>query len=216
MKKIVLTLGLLLGMVAISTLSYAAPPKAKMAAAVNCPQSQIEFGKAMRSLWEDHVIYTRNYIISALADLPDAEAIANRLLHNQDDIGNAIKPYYGKDAGMKLTSLLRDHILIATEVVKAAKMNDSKGLPIAQKKWQDNAAAIAEFLSSANPNWPKAKLNKMLMMHLDLTTGEVTSRLHQDWNKDIQFFDKGEMHMLKFADILSEGIIKQFPDKFMS
>ncbi|WP_292533995.1 hypothetical protein [Methylocystis sp.] len=71
---------------------------------------------AMRKLWEDHITYTRGYIVSALADLPDTNAVATRLLKNQDDIGDAIKPYYGENAGKKLSTLLRDHILIATEV----------------------------------------------------------------------------------------------------
>src|SRR4051812_39140041 len=58
----------------------------------------VETRMAMRKLWEDHITYTRNYIISALGGLPDADAIAQRLLANQADIGNAIKPYYGDAA----------------------------------------------------------------------------------------------------------------------
>ncbi|OGT06937.1 MAG: hypothetical protein A2103_05495 [Gammaproteobacteria bacterium GWF2_41_13] len=214
MKKIILMMCLLVGFVGIANSIYAAPMKCKMQCS-RCSKPQIEFGKAMRVLWEDHIIYTRNYIISALADLPDADAVAKRLLKNQDDIGNAIKPYYGNDAGTKLSVLLCEHIMIAADVVKAAKMNDSKSLKSAQEKWQDNAMEIAVFLSSANPNWSKDDLQQMLLMHLDLTTGEVTARLQKDWNSDIDFFDKGQAHMLKFADVLSEGIIKQFPDKFM-
>jgi hypothetical protein len=36
-------------------------------------------------LWEDHITYTRNYVINALADLPDSMRSPNRLLRNQDD-----------------------------------------------------------------------------------------------------------------------------------
>src|SRR5689334_11165921 len=57
---------------------------------------------AMRKLWSDHVIWTRQYIVAAVAGAPDAQAAADRLLKNQDDIGNAIVPYYGSDAGIKL------------------------------------------------------------------------------------------------------------------
>ena len=110
---------------------------------------------AMRGLWVDHTVYTRLYIVSAFADLPDAQAIAGRLLRNQEDIGNAIIPYYGKDAGNKLTDLLKQHILIATEVVAAAKSGDKQKFAESDKKWVANADDIAAFLSSANPNWPK-------------------------------------------------------------
>jgi len=174
----------------------------------------IDLRMAMRKLWEDHITWTRNYIISALADLEDTDKVAERLLKNQDDIGNAIKPMYGDEAGKKLTSLLRDHILVATEVVKAAKMGNNEDLTKANKKWYANADDIAVFLSGANPNWPKQVLADMLYKHLEYTTGEVVSRLKKDWAADIDYYDKGHVHMLMFADALTDGILQQFPDKF--
>jgi hypothetical protein len=184
-----------------------AAPAAK---AQSATQAKLE----MRKLWEDHITYTRNYIISALADVPDADAVSKRLLKNQDEIGDAIKPYYGEDAGKKLSGLLRDHILIATEVVKAAKADQKDQLADAQKKWSANGKDIAAFLSGANPNWPKQSLEDMLQKHLDLTTGEVVGRLKQDWEGDIRSYDEGHVHMLMFADTLTDGIAKQFPDMF--
>jgi hypothetical protein len=177
-------------------------------------KSAVDLQMTMRMLWEDHIVYTRNYIISALAKLPDAETVAGRLLHNQDDIGNAVKPFYGEEAGKKLASLLRDHILIATEVVKAAMDGKSDELTKAQAKWTANADEIAAFLSGANPKWDKAKLEDMLHKHLEYTTQEVVSRLKADWPGDITAYDKGHAHMLMFADTLTAGLVAQFPDKF--
>jgi phage terminase Nu1 subunit (DNA packaging protein) len=173
-----------------------------------------ELKGAMRKLWEEHIVYTRNYIISALAALPDTDAVAQRLLRNQDDIGNAIKPYYGDAGGAKLSTLLRDHITIATEVVKAAKGGDKAQLATAQQKWSANGKDIAGFLSGANPNWTRKALEDMLQVHLDLTTGEVVGRLNKDWAADIKAYDDGHAHMLMFADALTAGIVKQFPEKF--
>jgi hypothetical protein len=192
--------------------AFAAPGLAMDAMPKEAPA--VELKLAMRVLWEDHLVYTRNYIISALADLPDATAIAARLMKNQDDIGDAIKPFYGDDAGKKLSVLLRDHISIATEVVKAAKDGNKPQLAAAQAKWTANGKDIAVFLSGANPNWPKKDLESMLQAHLDLTSGEVVGRLEKNWAKDIESYDKGHHHMLMFADMLSDGIVKQFPAKF--
>lgn len=169
---------------------------------------------AMRQLWEEHLVWTRNYIISALAGLEDTSNVANRLLKNQDDIGNAIKPYYGEEAGKKLAALLRDHIMIATEVVGAAKAGKTDELTKAQKKWSANGDEIASFLSTANPNWPKDDCAKMLAKHLEYTTDECVCRLKKDWAGDINAYDRGHEHMLMFADMLSKGIAMQFPDKF--
>jgi len=112
-----------------------------------------------------------------------------RLLRNQDDIGNAIVPYYGAAAGAKLTDLLKQHILIAVDLVAAAKAGDSARQSDADKRWHANAEDIAEFLSKANPNWPKATLVDMLNRHLALTTREAVDRLTKNWDDDVPNFD---------------------------
>ena len=108
---------------------------------------------------------------------------------------------------------MRDHILIAAEVVKAAKSDSKDELTAAQEKWSSNGRDIAAFLSAANPHWPRREMEQMLQKHLDLTTGEVVGRLKKDWAADIGSYDAGHQHMLMFADMLSEGIAKQFPGK---
>ena len=132
----------------------------------------------MRKLWEDHITWTRLYIVSATASLPDKDATAQRLLRNQADIGNAIKPFYGEAAGTKLTALLKDHITIAVEIIDAAMKGDAARKDDAVKRWSANADDIAAFLSGANPsNWPAADMKKMMRDHLDLTTAELVARL---------------------------------------
>jgi hypothetical protein len=192
----------------------AASTAADTAPAVANAERTHELRLAMRKLWEDHITWTRNYIVSALAGLPDQDAVAKRLLANQDEIGAAVATYYGDDAGKKLAGLLRDHITIATEVVAAAKAGDKAKLDAAQAKWSANGKDIAAFLSGANPNWPQGDLEAMLQKHLDLTSGEVVARLGKDWEADIQSYDDGHAHMLMFADALTDGIAKQFPEKF--
>jgi plastocyanin len=176
---------------------------------------QAEFQDAMRKLWEDHVTWTRLFIVSAAADLPDKQATTERLLQNQVDIGNAIKPYYGDDAGNKLTALLKDHILIAADVVTAAKMNDKSKLDASNKRWFANADDIARFLSTANPqNWKYEDVRMHMHDHLKLTTDEAVAQLKGDWNGSIRTYDKVHVQILAMADALSEGIMNQFPDKF--
>ena len=155
------------------------------AEAMSHTSSAVELRSDMRQLWEEHIVYTRNFIISALADLGDTDKIAERLLRNQDDIGNAVKPFYGEEAGKKLASLLRDHILIAADIVKAAKAGNNDGVASGEKRWHANADEISVFLSGANPNWPKPVLTDMLYKHLDFTTTEVVSRIKKDWPADI-------------------------------
>nr|WP_240968130.1 glycosyltransferase [Paenibacillus aquistagni] len=168
----------------------------------------------LRKLWIDHTIWTRSYIVSAIAGLEDQSDVLERLLRNQQDIGNAIKPYYGEQAGNKLAELLTEHIVIAGKVVDAAIKGDQAAFTQQNKEWYRNADDIAQFLSSANPNWTKKEIQDLMYVHLQLLTDQVVARLKKDWKADIAAFDKGEEHIIKLADTLTEGIMKQFPDKF--
>jgi hypothetical protein len=177
--------------------------------------SQLEFRNAMRKLWEDHITWTRLYIVSASADLPETEATAQRLLRNQDDIGDAIKPFYGDAAGEQLSSLLRQHILLAAEVLDAAKRGDTAAFNDANARWYANADEIATFLNSANPKqWPLDEMKAMMKEHLDLTLQEASAHLNGDYNADIAAYDQIHTQILEMADMLSVGIIRQFPKQF--
>lgn len=176
-----------------------------------------ELRTAMRKLWEDHVTWTRLYIVAATADLPEKDAAAKRLLQNQTDIGNAIKPFYGAAAGDKLTALLKDHILIAVDIIDAAKKGETARKDDAAKRWNANADDIAIFLSGANPkNWPAAEMKKMMREHLETTTTELVSHLQKDWAADVAAYDKVHDVILHMADMLAAGIADQFPEKFKS
>jgi hypothetical protein len=173
------------------------------------------FHDAMRKLWEDHIMWTRLVIVSLANDLPDSGPTVQRLLQNQDDIGDAIKPFYGDAAGEQLSALLRDHITIAAEILQAAKNNDTTALNDAIARWYANADDIAVFLNSANPeNWPLDEMKAMMREHLDLTLQEAVAYLHGDHASSIAAYDQIHVQALHMADMLSEGILKQFPNKF--
>ncbi|HEV8238914.1 MAG TPA: hypothetical protein VGS57_06065 [Thermoanaerobaculia bacterium] len=173
------------------------------------------FNADMRKLWEDHITWTRLFLVEATAGLPSKDATTQRLLQNQTDIGNAIKPFYGDAAGTKLTALLRDHILIAADLVTTAAAGDTAKKDAASQRWLANADEIAAFLSGANPkNWPAADAKKMMHEHLSLTTNEVVAHLGKDWKADVAAYDAVHAQILHMADMLSSGIEAQFPNKF--
>jgi hypothetical protein len=125
-----------------------------------------------------------------------------------------VAQYYGKDAGAQLTKMLKEHILIAVDLIKAAKTHNDAKFQEGDRKWDRNAEEIAEFMSKANPIWPKATLTDMMKMHLTTTKNEVTARLNKNWEEDVRAFDAVYDHILKMSDALSDGIIKQFPERF--
>jgi hypothetical protein len=185
----------------------AAPPQ-------NPTSSAVSLRVALRKLWADHVIWTRQYIVAAVAGTPDAEAAAARLLRNQEDIGAAVASIYGKPAGDKLTGLLKTHISIAVRLVAAAKDGKTTEFAKQDKLWSANGEQIAAFLAGANPNWPLKDLSNLLALHLSLTKNEAVARLSSKWDDDVKAFDDIFVEIMTVADALADGIVKQFPEKF--
>jgi hypothetical protein len=180
--------------------------------------AQVAFHDAMRKLWEDHVTWTRLAIVTFAAGYGGFDATAGRLLQNQVDIGDAIKPFYGDAAGEQLTALLRDHITIAVEILQAAKDGNTAALEEASARWYANADDIADFLSAANPKfWPQEMMRGDMKTHLDQTLAEAAHELAGDpdgYAASVTDYEAAHLHILAMADMLSSGIIGQFPKRF--
>ena len=180
----------------------------------NHKPSPCDLKSDMRKLWEDHITWTRNVIFNILDGLPGTTEAVGRLLQNQVDIGNAIKPFYGSNAGNHLTALLHDHITIAADLLTALKNNNAAALNAANVAWFRNADSIAAFLASLNPNWTLVDLKEMMYSHLNLTTAEAIARKTANYAADVTAYENVHLEILEMADMLTEGIVKQFPNKF--
>jgi hypothetical protein len=176
------------------------------------------FHDAMRKLWEDHITWTRLFIVSAATlpdQLPDTGPTADRLLQNQADIGDALRPFYGDAAGDAVTELLREHILTAADLIAAAKAGDADAVHAASDAWYANANEIAAALHDLNPkHWPLADLEAMMQAHLDRTLEEAVARLEGRYADDIAAYELVHADILHMADMLSDGLVKQFPNRF--
>ncbi len=209
--------GLLTAALVVVVAATATPP-AEAAVAHGAVGARVAFHDAMRKLWEDHIVWTRQYIVSAATEtgnLPDIGPTTDRLLANQADIGNALRPFYGDAAGDQVTALLRDHILTAAQLIAAAKAGDATGVEVASTAWYANAHDIAVALNGLNPDhWALADLDAMMKDHLDLTLDEAVARLQGRYADDVVAYDLVHAEILSMADMLSDGIIAQFPSRF--
>ena len=175
----------------------------------------LELNRAMRDLWYAHMYWTLITVDAYYNDPIGLNAKLNRLLQNQKDIGAAIVPYYGQAAGDQLAELLTEHITLAVPVLKAAKENDQVALDEAVKDWYANAKAIGTFLASANPeNWHAQDTQAALEMHITQTIAYSVSILKGEYSQSFGGFEEATRHMVMLADLLTEGIAKQFPEKF--
>ena len=217
---VVLVLGALLGVLLVSRGAPAHADQTSAAAhghnaTAARTASQNAFHDQMRKLWEDHVTWTRLAIVTFADASPGFDATAARLLANQTDIGNAIKPFYGPAAGNRLTALLHDHITIAVEILKAAKTGDTTAFDAANTRWNANGNDIADFLASANPrSWPDDVMRAAMKEHLDQTLAEAAHELHGQYAASVTDYEGIHAHILMMADQLSAGVMAQFPSRF--
>ena len=204
-KAIVISVATLLAVTAIAAQGLASGSKL----------SALAFHDAVRKLWEDHVTWTRLAIVDVAQGAPDTGPTVQRLLQNQVDIGNAIKPFYGDAAGNQLTALLTTHIVLAANILVDFKANDTAGVNANVTAWYANANDIAAFLNTANPkNWRLATMQAMMKTHLDLTLKEGVAQLTGDYATSISTYEQVHVEILQMADMLSAGIVAQFPSMF--
>jgi hypothetical protein len=177
--------------------------------------AQNAFHDQMRKVWEDHITWTRLAIVTFADGSAGFNPTAGRLLQNQTDIGDAIKPFYGAAAGNRLTALLHDHITIAVEILQAASTDNTAAFNAANTRWYANGNDIADFLAAANPrSWPDAVMRADMKEHLDQTLAEAAHELHGQYAASVTDYEGIHAHILMMADQLSAGIIAQFPSHF--
>ncbi|MCL1949495.1 MAG: hypothetical protein FWF59_07165 [Turicibacter sp.] len=167
-----------------------------------------------RKLWAQHAAWTDQAIRAILDDTPAQGEIVDRLLRNQDDIGDLFKAFYGNDAGAEVARILRGHIQLAGEVLTALRNDDKAAYKEAMTKWYANGDEFARYLNSLNPYWDTDVVRKMMEMHLGIIEKQAEAHHSQQWDKEIHFSDKGDKHLEEMADFLAAGIINQFPGQF--
>lgn len=175
-----------------------------------CTQRQMDLMNQLRKLWAQHVYWTRFFIISTAADLGDLEPVTRRLLQNPGDFAQLFALFYGPQKADRFKNLLTEHLMIAAELVNAAKKQEADQVMDARRRWYRNADEIAQFLATINPYWNEAKWKQMLYSHLEMTEQEAVLRLGGKYQADVELFDAIEREALEMADYMFCGIVRQF------
>jgi hypothetical protein len=187
-----------------------------MASSQPATVSKAEFRAEMRRLWTEHAQLSREFLINTVLEQPDSAGTADRLQQNQVELGNILVSYYGDVSGGRFTTLLRSHTSIAVDLINAARKGDSVARDEAARRWATNAADLSTFLHSANPRyWQLPELNKAMHEHLTTITTGLVARLQGNTAASSAAFDRVQLQLLKMSDSLCDGIIAQFPTRFV-
>ena len=171
---------------------------------------QMNLMNELRKLWMEHVMWTKLFVVSAIAELPDLEVTTKRLLRNPSDFANILEIFYGKEKAETFRGLLEEHLKIAASIVENAKQGKEKAVEQYSKLWYSNADQIAAFLASVNPCWSEEEWKNLLYDHLRMNTDMVVTRLTGEYIKDSIISDMLIEQALAMADVMTAGIIKRF------
>ena len=163
-----------------------------------------------RVLWLEHVLWTRLAVMGILNNLPETPQIVDRLMRNPADFAKALEVYYGEEAADQFMQLMTDHLTIAAELFQAEKEGNRTAYDDANQRWHENAEKIAEFLSSLNPYWHEDDWSAMMNEHLELLSDNVKQMIDGQYEESTNGFDNIEMQALEMADMMADGIMRQF------
>jgi len=176
-------------------------------------KSQVTLINTLRKLWEQHDVWTRSTIVSITFDLPDRQVVIARLLRNPKDFGRVFEKFYGPRIATAFTNLLTEHLVLAAQIVEAAKAGNNSRVALLQRKWLQNANQIAELLSDIN-NQSEREWRNMMQEHLRLVYNEAVNYLTENYAAGVAVYDEIEKQTLEMADMMARGIFKQFPKRF--
>ena len=171
-------------------------------------KTELEIINRFRLLWGQHSEWTRMAINAIVFALPNEEVTVARLLRNPNDFAKTLRIFYGERVAARFSELLTEHLVIAAELVKAAMAGNS--VEALERRWYQNAEEIAMFLGKINPCWSVQEWRKMLFEHLRLVKDEAVTLINGEYQLNVDVYDILELQALEMADMMSEGIIKQF------
>lgn len=178
------------------------------------PVAISNFKSNVTSLWNDHINFTKDAIVSTFNGGTDLPAITARLVKNQEDIAHVLTPYYGMTVSSTMLSLLKTHVEIVGKIIAAAKAGTD--LTTLKAQWQANSQQIATYLHQLDStNWPVASTVAAMDAHMKATLDEISAKVAQDPAGFISAYDSNHAVINKLADYYSGGIVSKFPDHFV-
>ena len=169
--------------------------------------SILRLNEDMRLAWLNHVYWTRMYLMSAVADNADQQAVEERLLETADEITDVFARYLPIATTRQLRNLLTEHIEIAGQIIQALKAKNMSDYDALVQEWYRNANQMATLFANHNPYFESRETRNMLLNHLDLTREEIEHQVNGEYEQSIDVFRDVEQQALAMADYFARGLL---------
>jgi len=169
--------------------------------------SILRLNEDMRLAWLNHVYWTRMYLMSAVADNAEQQAVEERLLETADEITDVFARYLPIATTRQLRNLLTEHIEIAGQIIQALKAKNMSDYDALVQEWYRNANQMATLFANYNPYFESRETRNMLLNHLDLTREEIEQQVNGEYEQSIDVFRDVEQQALAMADYFARGLL---------
>lgn len=169
---------------------------------------KVNMKEAFRKLFTDHACYTV-FVLKGIIDKNDSVTVfLNRLLDNQKDIGDQLKPIIGEENGNRVTDLLKEHIRLAGEVIKSISAKErSKLLNEKIAVLLDNGDEFSRFLSSLSPDkLPEREMIDMFERHNSFVKDMAIARRNKDYLEEQKLYDAYYNEILEMSDAIVNAL----------
>lgn len=175
--------------------------------------SIIDFYNQSNYLWMDHFIYTRQAVISSIANLPDLLSVIDRLKTNKGDICTLLKYYYSEGLVDMFAGSLDQHISLIVSLLSAISNKlDITGIT---GQLASNSDELASWLSSMNSHmWPKSTILDLWNQNIGYITDQANTRMVSDWIGDMTAADESHYCISQLGCLFAKGIIYQNLEQF--
>jgi len=172
--------------------------------------SRINLINLFRELWQEHIIWTRSFIVSTVSGLNDLEFVTNRLLRNPTDFANVLKLYYGVENAKIFEKLFSEHLKLAASLINNLLKGNMEAAEHERRNWYKNADEILDFLNKLSPYMSIKKFQTLFYHHLKAVEDSFHFRFTDHYGQEIINFDVMQSEAMKMADIMSNAILDQF------
>jgi hypothetical protein len=186
-------------------------------AALQAQSGQADLRTGLNQLLQEH-IYLAGAATGAALGGRSAEfnAAAGALDANSVAIAQAVGSVYGTGAEAAFLPLWRRHIGFLVDYTTGLAMKDSLKQQKAVNDLLGYADDLAAFLSSANPNLPKAAVAELVKGHILSLKAAIDAQAAGDQQMAYLRLREAASHMQMIGDPIAAAIARQFPQKFAS
>ena len=155
--------------------------------------------EAMRASYDDHAIST---------------AAIDELDKNSQELAGIIGKFYGEEPKATFLKQWRDHITFFINYTVSTKNDDKEGKEQALSDLEEYSQKSAEFFAGLNSSLGVDSLKSLFADYRDIMIESANDYKDGDYSGSLDKQSQAYSQAGKLADTLSDGMSKQFPDKF--